>query len=103
MIIIKSKAGVPVRLTQERWEHIIERHPEMENQKEKVLETLDSPDAVYQGDLGTMMAQKFYPVTPLTMKYLTVIYKEISEADGFVLTAYFARQASERRKVIWKP
>lgn len=40
MLIVRSRNGVPVRLTEERWRHIVDRHPEMDGQREKVLETL---------------------------------------------------------------
>ncbi len=66
MATVKSINGVAVRLSQERWAHIIERHPEMENQKDKVLLTLDAPDLAQEGDLGTLLAAKFYSETPLT-------------------------------------
>ncbi|MBF8264440.1 MAG: hypothetical protein HW384_304 [Dehalococcoidia bacterium] len=102
MILVKSKNGVPIRLTQERWGHIARRHPEMENQREKVLETLSAPDMVQQGDLDTLIAVKLYTETPLSEKYLIAVYRETSEADGFVLTAYFTNTPSERRKVLWK-
>lgn len=33
MIIVKSKNDVPLRLTKERWNHIIARHPELKSRK----------------------------------------------------------------------
>ena len=36
MIIVKSKNDSSIRLTIKRWGHITKRHPEMENQKERV-------------------------------------------------------------------
>jgi hypothetical protein len=101
VIVVKSRNGVPLRLTQERWRHIVERHPEMENQKDLVLETLRSPDLIQQGDLDTLVSARFYRQTPLTEKFLMVIYKEVSITDGFVLTAYFTNKPSEGRKVLW--
>lgn len=53
MIAVYSRNQVPIRLTQERWEHILRRHPEMTNQKDLVLETLGDPDLIQEGDLGT--------------------------------------------------
>ena len=44
MIIVKSKNNVSLRLTKERWNHIVLRHPEMDGQKGQVLETLTEPD-----------------------------------------------------------
>jgi hypothetical protein len=102
MLIAYSKSGIPIRITRERWSHITNRHPEMENQKEKVLETIAEPDLIQAGDFGERLASRLYPRTPLTRKYLTVAYREIGSEDGFLITAYFAKAPSQRRKVIWK-
>jgi len=102
MLIVKSKNNVPLRLTKERWNHIVLRHPEMENQKEQVLETVIDPDLIQRGDFGELIAIKFYEKTPLTSKYLVVIYKEVMDTDGFIITAYYATKPSERRQVLWK-
>lgn len=103
MLVAYSKNGCPIRITQERWEHIARRHPELHDQKEKVIETISTPDLIQAGDFGERLAVRFYPETPLTRKHLIVIYRELSSADGFVLTAYFANAPSKRRKVLWKP
>jgi len=52
MLIVLSRNGVPVRLTEERWQHIVHRHPEMDDQRERVLETVAEPDMIQQGDFG---------------------------------------------------
>ena len=49
MIIVKSKNNISLRLTQERWNHIILMHPELDTQKERVLETVTDPDMIQQG------------------------------------------------------
>ena len=69
MIIVLSKNKVPVRLSSERWEHIERRHPEMRNQKERILETISNPDFIQQGDFGELLAIKFFDSTPLSQKY----------------------------------
>jgi len=102
MLIVHSHNGVPVRLTEERWQHIVHRHPDMETQRERVLETLTEPDMIQEGDFGTLLAVRLYAQTPLTRKYLVVVYRESSSADGFVLTAYLASQLSARRDTLWK-
>ncbi len=103
MIVVLSLNSVPIRLTQERWRHILRRHPELQSQKEKVLETLSSPDAVHLGDFDTLLAAKHCSRTPLTEKFLVVVYKELGRADGFILTAYFTTELSRRRQTLWKP
>lgn len=102
MIIVKSKNNVSLRLTLERWKHIVLRHPEMDGQKDRVLEALIDPDFIQRGDYGELIAIRFYDKTPLTSKHLVVVYKEVVDADGFVITAYYATKPSERRQILWK-
>lgn len=102
MIIVYSKNSISIRITEERWAHIIRRHPEMKNQKEKIVETISNPDLIQLGDFGELLAVRLYPKTPLTKKYIIVAYKEISSQDGFLITAYFTNVLSQRREVIWK-
>jgi len=102
MLIVLSRNGVPVRLTEERWEHIVHRHPEMDDQRERVLETVAEPDMIQQGDFGELLAVRSYPDTPLTSKFLVVAYQEVGPEDGFILTAYLASRPSARRVTIWK-
>ena len=46
MLTVSSRNGVPIRLTDERWQHIGTRHPEMTDQRERVLETVADPDMI---------------------------------------------------------
>ena len=62
----------------------------------------DHPDIVQQGDYDTLMAARRFSKTPLTEKFLVVVYRELGHADGFVLTAYFTNQLSRRRQTLWK-
>lgn len=102
MVIVKSKNNVSLRLTKERWNHIVHRHPEMDGQKDQVLEAVADPDLILQGDFGEFIAVRFYNKTPLTSKHLVVIYKEVADTDGFIITTYYATKPSERRKTVWK-
>jgi hypothetical protein len=49
MEIAYSVNGVPIRLTDERWEHIIERHFDLFNYKEAILEVIEQPEFIYRG------------------------------------------------------
>lgn len=102
MIIIKSKNNISLRLTKERWNHIITRHPELNGQKEQVLETITDLDLIQQGDFGELIAVRFYEKTSLTSKHLVVIYKEVVDTDGFIITAYYVTKPSERRQTVWR-
>jgi len=102
MLIISSQNSVPVRLTTERWQHIVHRHPEMAEQRERVLETVVEPELIQRGDYGELLAIRFYRHTPLTNKYLVVVYREVDRNDGFILTAYFTNRPSGKRVTLWK-
>ena len=102
MKIVKSCMGVPVRLTPERTEHIERRHPEMTGEEERILETLSEPNFVQEGDVETLIAVRHYAKTSLTEKYCCVVYRELNEEDGFIVTAYFATKPADWRKIVWK-
>jgi len=74
---------------------------EMNGQQERVVETLENPDILQEGDLGTLMAIRLFAQTPLTRKHLVVVYRELGDVDGFVLTAYFTNAPSRGRKTVW--
>jgi hypothetical protein len=98
----RSRNGVPIRLPDERWFHIVAGHPAMVDQRPRLLETLREPDLIQQGVGGELLAIRFYEQTPLTRKFLVVAYRETSPTDGFVITAYFARRITTQRVVLWK-
>ncbi len=102
MLIVRSRNNVPIRLTSERWRHLTSRHPEMADQRDRVLETVAEPDLIQEGDFGELLAVRFYPQTPLTSKFLVVAYREVDPQDGFVLTAYLTSRPSARRAILWK-
>ena len=102
MLIVRSRNGVAIRLTEERWGHIARRHPEMAEQRERLLETVVEPDAILEGDEGALMAVRWYADTPLTQKFLVVPYRELSSEDGFIVTAYLTSEPSPKRRILWK-
>ena len=54
----RSRNGVPIRLPDERWIHLTEGHSEMAGYYSEVLETLEDPDAIYEGGSGELLAIK---------------------------------------------
>ena len=102
MYLTQSKDGIPIRFTHERLEHITRNHPEMIDQEQKVLETISEPDYIQRGDDETRIAVRLYPQTPLTRKFLIVVYREF-QGDGFVITSYFTSDPAQWRKILWKP
>ncbi len=98
-----SVQGHHVRLTEERWTHIVEAHDYMAGNMDKTRETLEEPDLVVQGDAGASMALRLYPETNITRKTLVVIYRD--EADGFVITAFLTSRADKvirGRRKLWQ-
>jgi len=96
--IAYSVNGVPIRLTDERWEHIVIQHSELESYRDDCVNVIEHPDLVLRGYGGALIAVKGYG----RRGYLTVVYKEVSANDGFVITAHFSRRI-ERRGIIWRP
>jgi hypothetical protein len=99
MLIVRSQRGIPIRLTDERWEHIIRRHPEVLGLRDAVLETVSDPDMIQEGDFGELLAIRGLSGIG---KSVVVVYREGNEDSGFVLTAYVTSRPSARRRIKWK-
>ena len=94
---VLSVAGVPIRLTEERWFHIVENHDDMAGHYDDVLETVADPDMVLPGYRGSLVAVRNFG----RGRYLFAIYRQVSRDDGFIITAYFGSKVN-RKKAIWK-
>lgn len=90
--------NVPIRLTDERWRHIVENHDDMAGYYDSVLKTVEYPDYIIKGYEGAFIA--LYEISP--KKYLSVVYKEFLD-DGFIITAYFSKKIKlENEEILWK-
>lgn len=90
-----SVNGVPIRLTAERWLHIVENRDELAGRSDEVLDVVERPDWVSRGFRGSLIAWKGYG----RRRYLAVIYKELNASDGFVITAFFTTKLNKKNKV----
>jgi hypothetical protein len=97
MDVVLSVEGVPIRLTTERWFHIVENHDDIAGYYDDVLETVENPDMVLRGYRGSLIAARGYG----RRRYLAVVYRQVSTEDGFIITAYFTSKI-DRKKAIWK-
>jgi hypothetical protein len=79
-----SPFGALIRLTPERWGHIVYRHPELARSRMAVLMTVAAPDVVVQGQAGERLAVR--QTEPA--RWLVVAYSEGSQRDGFIITAF---------------
>ena len=96
MEIVHSINGVPIRLTEERWTHIVENKPYMRAYYEKVLAAVENPSCILRGYAGALIA-----ILSLGKRqFLNVVYREVSRHDGFIITAFVSRKIN-RGNVIW--
>jgi hypothetical protein len=96
--IVISQNDIPIRLNDKRWAHITEEHCELAGLREEVLETISTPEKIYEGSQGELLAIRKINGG----KYLVVVYREL-DRDGFIITAFLTRRMSSlvRRKQIW--
>ena len=104
LAVADSRNGVSIRLTHERWGHIVEAHDYMAGLHDWVLETVADPDAIIEGWTTSLIATRHYSSTPITEKHLVVVYREIDALDGFVITAFMTSRVDKVRKrgVVWQ-
>ncbi len=90
--------GVTIRLTEERWEHILDRHEEFAySDLNTILDAVEDPEYILQGYKGTLVAV----VVLGRSGYLHVVYKEVNAGDGFVVTAGI-RPSMDKKRILWR-
>jgi len=94
--IAYSVDGIPIRLTSERWFHIVENHDDLAGHYEDVLAAVEDPDMILVGHRGSLIAVR----GASRDLYLAVVYRQLSDDDGFIITAYLTSRV-DRRKIIW--
>lgn len=94
---VRSINGVVIRFPGERWFHIVENHDDLAGRYDDILEAIECPDFILRGYKDAMLAVRRIRLN----RWLVVVYKEISEEDGFIVTAY---QTSKIKKedIIWR-
>lgn len=98
MEVAFSRNGVPIRLSYERWYHIVENHDDLVGYFHEVLDAIENPDFVARASHGALKAVKSMG----KKRWMVAVYRELSKRDGFVITAYFL---SKRPKgdLVWGP
>lgn len=97
MEIVYSVEGVPIRLTRERWFHIVENHNDLAGYYDDVLNTVEQPELILRGYNASLIAVRGYG----RRGYLQVVYRQRSQQDGFIITAYFSSKIN-RKQIIWQ-
>ena len=85
--------GTRVVLREERWRHIILRHPELKNAAGLILEAVTHPDEVYVDPTSAFHALK--RVNEVS-DFLVVIYSV--EDEGYIRTAYYTSTIRKTRR-----
>lgn len=96
--IVPSKNNVPIRLTDERWAHIVEEHCELAGLRMEVLDAVANPLRILKGGESELLAvQEIH-----SDKHLVVVYREF-ENDGFIITAFITSKTKslDRRNQLW--
>jgi len=92
---------VPIRLTDERWRHIVGNHNDLASYYFEVLETVAHPELVLEGDAGELWAIQHFS----RQKVMLVIYREYPrQNDGFIVTAFFTTKLKKlfKRRILWQ-
>jgi hypothetical protein len=97
------KTGKEIRLTAERWSHIVESHDYMAGNQDLVFETIEDPDIMVSPGDNEFIAIKHYAKTSISEKHVVIIYKE-DEKEGFVITAFMTSKAEKifKKGSVWK-
>lgn len=96
MDIAYSVNNIPIRLTAERWYHIVENHDDMAGHYDDTLLTIENPDFMMRGYGGSLIAARGAG----RKGYLCVVYKEVSKDDGFVISAFFSMRI-KKKDIVW--
>jgi hypothetical protein len=99
MLTTRTVSGNIIRLPEERWVHIVERHPEMAGHLEDVLVAIATPEFIFKGGNDELLAA----MPLINKKWLIVVYKEESK-DGFILTSFITSKTEKlfKRHLLWK-
>jgi hypothetical protein len=68
----------------------------MEAYYDRVLETIEQPTWMLRGHAGALVAV----LAIAEGEYLNVVYREVSQDDGFIITAFISRKVN-KDTIVW--
>lgn len=74
---IKDKTGRTIKLSKERWKHIVTEHPNISNCIEQIKETLAQPLVIKKSD-NSEEVKFYYKQSEEKNKYLFVVVKYLN-------------------------
>jgi hypothetical protein len=87
--------GTQVVLSEERWHHIVFRHPELKGKLELVLNVVANPDEAYVDEGGGVHVLK--RLVGEVSDFLVVIYF-VEGQRGYIRTAYYTSNTRKTRR-----
>lgn len=97
IFVEKEKSGEIIRLTDERWQHIIIRHPEVKNHLSKIKSTIKNPEIIIKNFYN--QDEKYYHRYFKSLKNYLIVIIELKKK--FVITAFISRKP-KKGKILWK-
>lgn len=92
-MVVTAFDGTIIVLTEERWRHIISRHPELEKDKSLILDVVAAPDEAYVDVTGEIHVLK--RVNGVS-DFLVVIYRV--NGEGYIRTAHYTNTKGKTRR-----
>lgn len=105
---VHSINNATIRLTQERWLHIIDYHKELSNFQLEILLTIANPDMICFSPHGMQpnfaAVKSFDRLAEYSLATnLIVHYKELDVSTGFILTAFvMSDKKIKKRFRLWQ-
>ncbi len=86
---IRDQTGRVIRLTVERWKHIAQEHPAVQN-IEELKDVLMNPTVIKPSKYNPQNVRYYYRFNKEKGKYLFAAVRYLN-GEGFVVTAYYVR------------
>lgn len=87
---VTDKSGRQIQLSNDRWKHINQEHPEVVPHLEDIKDALINPLKVVQYEYDESIHYYYKYFKQKHPQYLLVIIKYLN-GKGFIITAYFVR------------
>jgi hypothetical protein len=86
----KDPWGRHVLLSEERWEHVLDRHPELRDRHAEVLATVPAPDVITRGKHAGRWC--YWAVGRGTSSWMFVVVDWQLRAEPYIVTAFSRRK-----------
>ncbi len=88
----RDKSGRYIYLTDERWKHINEEHPEVAHYLQELENTILNPTKITSYEYNDLIKYyyKYFKHKKGSSKYFLIIVKYLN-GEGYIITAYFVR------------